>query len=157
MVGSHLRISFSMSQGPGPPALVAAKASSALEALPAGGAVHSFHLSSRIAAAARADWWASLTRAIISSHESHFVATNFSYVLWFAAANSVQGSGQGASAGNCFHSPSGCVDGHLSQRHSLMESMISLWRCSSIASLHWPLLGGLLSWCTSQYRSLMFW
>ena len=72
-------------------------------------------LSSQIAAATRAHWWASLVRAIISSYESHFMAVNFM---------SVWGSGQGASAGNCFHPPSSCVDGCLSWRHSLMESRI---------------------------------
>ena len=69
----------------------------------------------------------------------------------------IQGSGQGALAGNCLCSPSGCVDGCLSQRHSLMESRISLQRHSSVASSHQPLLSRLQSWYTSQYRCSMSW
>ena len=103
-------------------------------------------LSSRIAAAARAHWWASLMRAIISLYESCFVAVNFLYMLLFVAANSVWGSGQGVLASNCFCSPSTCADGQLSQRCSLMESRISLQRHSSVASSHQPLLGSLQSW-----------
>ena len=38
-----------------------------------------------------------------------------------------------------------------------MESKISLYRCSSVASSHQPLLDSLQSWYTSQYRSLMGW
>ena len=89
--------------------------------------------SSSIVAATRTHWWASLTRAIIPSYKSCFAAVNSLYVQQFAAVNSVQGSGQGTSAGNCLCSPSSCVDGCLSWRHSLMESSISLQRCSSVA------------------------
>ena len=97
--------------------------------------------SSSIAAAARAHQLASLTRAIIPSYES-----------CFAAANSIWGSAQGMSASNCLHSPSGCADGHLSQRHSLMETRISLQRHSSVASLHRPLLGSIWSWYTLWFQ-----
>ena len=112
-------------------------------------------LSSRIAAVNMAHWWASLTRAIISLYESHFVAVNFSYMLQLAVANSTQGSGWGALASNCLCSSSGCADGCLSQRCSLMELRISLQRHSSVASSHQPLLGSLWDWYTSQYRSSM--
>ena len=113
--------------------------------------------SSSNAAATRAHQCASLMMAIISSYESWCAAVNFSYVLQFAVANAVWGPYWGVSANNCACSPSGCVDTHLCQTCFLMESRVSLHMCSSIASLHWPLLGSLQNWYTSQYRSSMSW
>ena len=109
--------------------------------------------SSSFATATRACQWTSLTRAIILLYKSCFAAVNFMYVWQLAAANSIRGSGQGTSASDCLHFPSGCVDSHLSQRHSLMESRISLQRWSLVASLHQPFPGSLQSWNTSWYRS----
>ena len=90
-----------------------------------------------------------LTMANIPSHESCFTAVNSSYVWQLATANPEWGSGQGALASTCLHSPSGWADGYSSQRHSLRESRMSLPRHSSVASSHWPLLGSLQIWYTS--------
>ena len=111
--------------------------------------------SSSIAPTMRVHQWASITIANIPSHESCFTAVNSSYVQWIAAATSDWGSGWGALFSACLHSPSSWADGHLSQKHSLRESMMSLQRCSLVDSSFLPLLGSLWSWYTSQYKSPM--
>ena len=65
----------------------------------------------------------SLTRAIIPSYKSCLAVVNFSYVHQLAVANSIHGSGWGMSAGNCLHSPSGCVDSHAWARGAFLEGV----------------------------------
>ena len=148
-VGGCLGIFSLMSPGPGSPTSATTRTSAATRVAVAPGAsladrvAHPFHVFFKHCHCHRAHQWASLIRAIIPSYEFCFTAVNYSYMLWLAAANSIWGSGQGTSASNYLHSPSGCADSHLSWRHSLMELRISLWRYSSVASSHWPLLGSL--------------
>ena len=94
--------------------------------------------SSRIIAPARAQWWVSLVRAIISSYVPWFRATNSLYILQFMAAKAIWGSGQVVSAGNCVSSLSGCVGGCLSLRQPFIDFRTHLQSCSSVASSHLP-------------------
>ena len=114
MIESHLGISFLIFWGPGPPVSVAAGvlgaagASAASGASMGGGMAHSFHPFFQDCGCCQGHCWVCLMRAIISSYESQFIAVNFSCVLWFMAANAIQGSGQGASASNCICFPQQC-------------------------------------------------
>ena len=105
--------------------------------------------SSSIAAATSLHWCTYLARANASSHESHCMAASHSYVVQCTAANSGWGLGLQLSAGPHVCSASSSVEGHLCQRHSLMESRPSWQMHSSIPSLLWLLLGSHCSWYTS--------